>query len=217
MEPRDPTIERLTRELTPVRPAPSPWRPATIWLLVSAFAASALAAAVLSLRPDLAELLGRAYFVIRGAALLVAAWLAALAVQNLALPGRSSPAREKWRALSLPALLLAAFSLAVINALIGAPATVRCGLSESACTAAVLGLALIPASILFVQSRRKATTTPAWSGALIGVAASLLGASALGMHCPNDTPLHQLLWHLCLPLAIAAPAGAWAGRRWLRW
>jgi hypothetical protein len=217
METPEKLISRLVADLKPVRPVGPSWRPALAGWLIGALGVSLLLTAWLHLRADLPQRLGQAFFVFRGTMLLLSSLLASLAVLKLSVPGRGSPGRESRLALVVPAGLTLVLGLLTLLAVFRAPETVRCGLSEAACTSAVLALSVMPGALLFALLRRYAPTRPGLTGALAGVAASLLGSAALGLHCPNDTPLHQLLWHLLLPVGLAAGAGWAVGRRWLRW
>jgi hypothetical protein len=205
METPEKLISRLVADLKPVRPVGPSWRPALAGWLIGALGVSLLLTAWLHLRADLPQRLGQAFFVFRGTMLLLSSLLASLAVLKLSVPGRGSPGRESRLALVVPAGLTLVLGLLTLLAVFRAPETVRCGLS------------VMPGALLFALLRRYAPTRPGLTGALAGVAASLLGSAALGLHCPNDTPLHQLLWHLLLPVGLAAGAGWAVGRRWLRW
>lgn len=210
-------MSELSRELPPVEAATSSWRPATRVWLASIFAVALVFASLLSLRPDLSARLHNLPFLLQGACCLIAALLAAYSVLQLSIPGRSNLRLETAIALTLPsALALTWLSLSLERAS-SDPAAIRFSPSELPCTGAVLGLSLLPGTWMMIRAKRGAPTSPARTGALIGLAASTMAAAALSLHCPNDTPWHLLAWHWLLPLSIAALTGRALGRRLLRW
>ena len=208
MTSHDRIIDELVGQLTPVKPATSPWRPAAAWWLAALIATALAFAAALGLRADLSERLAHLGFVLQSAGLIAASFLAAWAILTLGIPGRSTLRRQRLFALALPALVGLLWFLRSLSKAVSDPDVIHYEFSELHCTIAILGLSLIPGALLFALARRYASTTPGWSGALVGTAASLLAAGSLALHCPNDTPWHLLLWHGLLPVSIAAILGA---------
>jgi hypothetical protein len=213
--PTETLIRELSSDLAPVAAAGSALWPAALMSIISIVAVALVFAAWLGLRPGLSSLFAQPLFQVREAHLLLAALFAAFAIQTLAIPGRSTLKYQLLCSLVLPAAL--ALTLLLQLALAQPGALLDLHLSETACTEAILALGVAPSALLFLQIRRRATTSPAWTGALIGATTSLFASTALSLHCPNDDPVHLLTWHLLLPLMIAAVLGSLAGRRWLRW
>ncbi len=84
------------------------------------------------------------------------------------------------------------------------------------CLISVSGLSIGPVVVGVAMLRRGATTRPALSGALIGLAAGGAVAAGYALHCPEDSPLFFVVWY-GLGIAIAGAVGALAGHRFLRW
>lgn len=84
------------------------------------------------------------------------------------------------------------------------------------CTLAIAVMAApLLAAFLWAMSRG-AAERPAFAGALAGLAAAGIAASVYALHCTDDSALFVLTWY-GLAGALAAGAGALAGRRALAW
>lgn len=79
------------------------------------------------------------------------------------------------------------------------------------CLGTTLALAAGPLVLAAAALRHAFAAAGAWRGALVGAAAGLLGALLVGLHCPVETRMHLVVAH-GLPIALAALAGALAGR-----
>ena len=77
-------------------------------------------------------------------------------------------------------------------------------------------LAIAPLTAALIAARHGATTRPALTGAVAGLAAAGVGALLYAMNCNDDSPLFVALWYP-LAVAIVAGAGALFGRRLLVW
>ncbi|MBV5265605.1 NrsF family protein [Pinisolibacter aquiterrae] len=77
-------------------------------------------------------------------------------------------------------------------------------------------LAIAPLAAALLAARHGATTRPALTGAVAGLAAAGVGATLYAMNCTDDSPLFVALWYP-LAVAIVAGAGALFGRRLLVW
>ena len=64
--------------------------------------------------------------------------------------------------------------------------------------------------------RRGASTRPARTGALLGLAVGALATVGYSLHCTEDSPMFYVTWY-GLGMGISAALGALAGRRLLRW
>ena len=74
----------------------------------------------------------------------------------------------------------------------------------------------MPGIALFMMVRRAAPLRAAWAGLLAVLATAAVGVLGANVICPNDRPLHMLLWHVA-PLMLFAAIGAALGTWLLRW
>ena len=84
------------------------------------------------------------------------------------------------------------------------------------CLALTPFLSIAPLVAALLAARHGATTRPALTGAVAGLAAAGVGATLYAMNCTDDSPLFVAVWYP-LAVAIVAGLGALAGRRWLAW
>lgn len=77
----------------------------------------------------------------------------------------------------------------------------------------ISGPALV--AVLFLL-RAGASPAPALSGAMAGLGVAGAATAIYALHCGEDAPMFFLLWY-GLGMSIVTAAGAWAGRRLLRW
>lgn len=85
------------------------------------------------------------------------------------------------------------------------------------CSIGIMALSLLPSVAMVLLVRRGATTRPIFLGINLGLGSSVLGALALQFSCPSDVSIHLFLWHLVVPIAICAVAGALVGKKFLSW
>ncbi len=170
---------------------------------------------LLDARPDIAEAMRSAGFILKltAAALLVAA--AAGALVQLAAPGRSMGI---WRfSLAAPFLLVAG---GVVATIAGTPAsewwTRLVGTNAFACLTIVPALAAAPLAGALLCLRSRAPTRPVLTGALAGLLAGGLAAMLYGTTCIDDSPLFVAVWY-SLSIAIMATVGGYLGHLMLRW
>lgn len=95
-------------------------------------------------------------------------------------------------------------------------ATLAIGHNAPHCVTLTPFLAIGPLAAALATARHGATTRPALTGAVAGLAAGGIGATLYAMNCTDDSPLFVALWY---PLAVAVVAGLGAlfGRRLLVW
>jgi hypothetical protein len=148
--------------------------------------------------------------------LAVVVLLAVTAGGLLAPVARPYPVRVARR-LGLAPMLLA---VAVIVELVANPAhswsTRVLGRDVLHCLGAIPLLSLPPALCLFAALRRGAPANAARAGAIAGLAAAGIGARLYALACPRDSSLFVAIWY-SLAIGAVTAAGAFAGRRWLRW
>lgn len=120
-------------------------------------------------------------------------------------------------ALSLP---LVGLSLAVIGELVVVPPELWVqrvtGTNAVYCLLTIVALAFAPLGAFLWALRQGAPTNPTRAGAIAGLAAAGLGATFYALNCTNDSPLFVAVWYPLASVLVAA-AGAFLGRRWLRW
>jgi hypothetical protein len=85
------------------------------------------------------------------------------------------------------------------------------------CAMAAWIVGAIAAGAVVIQLRREAPVRPLGAARLLLLAAGLVGLGVLQLHCLNDHPVHQALWHALLPLALLAACARTVSRRTLRW
>jgi hypothetical protein len=90
------------------------------------------------------------------------------------------------------------------------------GTSFMSCLTVIPLLAAIPLVTSLMALRAGATSHPAFTGALAGLASAGLAIMAYGLYCTEDSPSFVAVWY-SLAAAIVALVGSLAGRMWLRW
>jgi hypothetical protein len=207
-------IRQLAAEAKPVRPL----RPIAVrvagWFVIAALSL-AIVMLLMGVRRELGDAADRTDFAIEATLLLLTALSAVIGALLVSIPGAGEPRRVRWLPLGLAAacLMLAAGELAYA-AVTGAP-TGRLTFAWH-CVYKTTSVAIVPGIALFVMVRRGAPLRSAWAGLLAVLATAAIGVLGANIICPNDRPLHMLLWHV-LPLVIFAGFGAALGRWLLRW
>jgi hypothetical protein len=202
-------IEHLVRDLTPVRPLPTPLVRLARWWLPGALLV--VAYGIVDARPDLAAQLARPAFLLEVVAVAGIAGLSAALALRGAVPGLSPR-------VGLRTLGLASIGLVVLSGSLRAPdyaVPLRAFLVQGVgCGLATVGLAILPIALLLAAARRGASVSPAWTGAFAGGAGAVASYLAMRLHCPLDGGLHVGLWH-AVPMLGAVIVAAGAGRRLL--
>jgi hypothetical protein len=138
--------------------------------------------------------------------------LAALALRS-AIPGRYLSTREATIAglLALAGTLLIT-AAAPMDATRSVAEFVRVGLQ---CALRIGLYSALPLVALWWMIVRGASMRGGLSGLLAGGSAVFFAMTILRLECPNNEPLHILIWHLLPALALAV-FSALAGSRWLK-
>ena len=135
---------------------------------------------------------------------------AAIFVHATARPGASM-----WWALALlPGVAVLAFGAITDSS--GFPLAGRSSVSVPGCLAMIVLLSLPALAMLLAALRRGVPTRPALAGAVAGILAGSIGASAYAIVCKNDGGLFVAIWYSVAVLVVAG-LGALLGRRWLAW
>lgn len=208
------TSEELIAGLTEA-PLPRPFAPAVMAatvLLATALGTIAWTVAM-GLRPDLGPALG--------APVTLAKTLlpALLAVCSLWLAARSAYPGERLR----PGYLLVPASVAIVlvaGSAIQTPPPLfletMAGSTALKCVTAILGLSLLPMAAGLAFLMRGASTRPALTGTLLGLAAGAGAATGYSLACTEDAPLFYVVWYGVAILG-AGCIGALVSSRLLRW
>ncbi len=206
----DTLIDRLSDTLTPVRVRRPARELALLGLLALTEVTLLFALGVMrgNFGPGTATLL--IWKVAAPGALAVAATLVAV--------GGAEPTRHR---VGLgPLGIIVTFALLTGLALfLAAPAAVSESLRPMAGLACVLAATVFacpPALALGLILSRAAPAQPARSAIAAAIAAGAFGATMLGLHCPDDSVVHSLIWHSLgvLVPAIAAVFPLTGAARW---
>lgn len=177
----------------------------------------ALLAVVLTLgmRQDIGQALTTLRFALKPLFTLSLAATAAGLLWRLARP--AAPLRGWPRALLLaPALLAVAVGVELYVVPSRQWAERAVGHNALWCLLLIPLLSLLPLACGILSLRKAAPTRPLLSGAVAGLLAGALAATAYALHCTDDSPLFVALWY-SLALGVACALGALAGSRLLRW
>lgn len=207
--------ENLITLLAADPPPPAFSAPRVALLLLGTVAACAgLFLLVAGPRPDLAA---KVVLPLVAAKTLLAALTCALALilaLHLARPDRD-PRRATL--LALPALLAAALWLYGFGTrLPEARFADVTPFAVAECVGFIVLLSVIPAAVALRLLRDGASTSPALSGAMAGLAASAGAATGYSLFCTQDNPVFYITWY-GLALLIVTAACAALGRRRLDW
>jgi hypothetical protein len=170
---------------------------------------------LMGVRREFGDTADRVDFGLEAALLLLTAWAAVVGALLVSIPGASARRRVRWLpvALAVTCVALAAGELAYAAAT-GAP-TGRLAFAWH-CLYKTTSVALVPGIVLFLMVRRGAPMRAGWAGLLATLATVSMGVLGANIICPNDRPLHMLLWHV-LPLMLFAGLGPGLGKWLLRW
>ncbi|AUH32954.1 NrsF family protein [Paracoccus tegillarcae] len=209
------TQDLITAMAADAMPRPQVGALVARWFLPVLALSGLVALLVLGVRTDLAAAMAAPVTAMKSFLPLIVALAAGFAVLRRADPARSAG----W--LVWPLVIVAGLAaLWFTTTLAGMPAdrwwpTAK-GQTLFFCLIAIPVIALLPLAVLIAALRSGASTAPMRSGALAGLAAGAGAAAIYAFHCTEDSPLFFLCWYSLGILAVSV-AGAWAGRRWLRW
>ena len=206
-------IDRLAREAEPVQPLASPARRVLGWLAIALGFALAMVWAV-GPRPDLAERLTEARFLLEQGAALGTAILAAMAALALTVPDASRLWR--WVPVLPGAAWLGTLGIGCLRdwAQLG-PVGLRLT-PDPECFAYIALIGSLPLLALVLMLRKGAPLRPSWTLGLAALAAAAMGNFALRLFHTQDAALMVLVWQVGAVLVIAGIA-ALCGRHVLRW
>lgn len=202
-------VERLARDLKPVRPLWPVSARLALWLALEALFVLLMIAVT---KNDFMLKLAHPVYLLEVTFFAIAGILSAVLALRAAIPGRGVRKSEIAIAAGLVvAGILLLMSQPVqtglpLNEFIGAG--VRC-----ACNTGII--ALVPWLALWWAVRRGAPMNGAAEGALVGGGALLFTFALMRIGCPIDDELHLLTWHL-VPALLLIGLSTIAGAMWLR-
>ena len=209
-------IEQLAARARPVRPLASPMRRTALWIAMAS-ASVALIATAIGLRPGLAAELAAAPALIEWIASVLTGILAAYAVFQISVPGRS-PA---WAWLPVPTLLLWLSGLGWgclrdFARMGGAAFAFETASWE--CTVAITMTGVPLGLVLLLMVRHAGVVRPRATAMLAALSAAALSAAGVSLYHGDESALMVLVWHLgavamlsLLCLLFGRPLFSWIG------
>jgi hypothetical protein len=85
------------------------------------------------------------------------------------------------------------------------------------CSATALGVGAVAGTFLTFELRHEAPVKLREAALFLLLSAGTLAALVLQIHCPNENPIHQTLWHIVLPLGVFALSSKTLSRLALHW
>jgi len=203
-------VDRMVRELTPVRRL---WPPAlrlACWILLET---GVLLVLIYHFhRSDIAQRLRDPWYLLGLASFAGAGTLAAWLALRRAVPGEDARTLEM---LLLPALVMAGALLLLHDPADPHVPLARFISSGLICVKWMSIYAVVPWIALLWAARRGAPASRRTEGALVGAAAFMFTFALMRIDCPSDDGLHLLTWHL-LPALLAIGLSAGLGALVLR-
>jgi hypothetical protein len=207
-------IQQLAGDVQPV----SRLRPVAMrlagWVVLAAVSFGVVLL-LMGVRRSLGDGADRADFAFEAALLIVTALSAAAGALVVSVPGAERSPVVRWAPViaATASILWAAGELGYAAAT-GAP-TGRLTFAWH-CVYKTSSIAAVPGIALFVMVRRAAPLRAVWAGLLAVLATAAVGVLGANVICPNDRPLHMLLWHVA-PMMLFAAGGAALGAWLLKW
>ncbi|HTY56246.1 MAG TPA: DUF1109 domain-containing protein [Candidatus Binataceae bacterium] len=207
---RQALIERLVRDLKPVRPLWPVNTRLAMWLLMNA--ALLILAVTFGARPDLQEKIHSLRFLTEVIAFGGAGTVAAILALRAAIPGREPTRGELQFAVAIAAVAILFVFSEPMALDVRMDGFIHEGLRCAFCTCVV---AVIPWLAMLWAVRRGAPTRLTTAGALIGAAAFFFSLVITRLGCPIDDRIHFLTWHV-IPALAGISLSVLAGIAWLR-
>lgn len=194
-------IEQLSARATPVRRLSSPLRRTLIWFLLAA-AVIAVVTASKGLRPGLLHSMAQGPMAMEWIASVVTGVLAAYAVFQVSVPGRS----PSWAWLPVPALLLwisgLGWGCAADFVRMGNDAFAFQG-ADWGCARAITFISVPLGLVLLLMVRHAGVVRPAPTAMLAALSAAAFSAAGVSLYHPGESALMVLLWHVGAVLLLS--------------
>jgi hypothetical protein len=214
MNDTDSLIDQLARRAKPVRPLASPLLRTLAWA-VAATALVAMVAASMGMHPGLSTQMAQTPKLVEWIASILTALMAAYAVFQISVPGRS----PSWA--WLPALPLAVWlasigwgCLADFKALGWAAFAWQSHSGE--CARAITAISLPLGITLLVMVRHAGVVKPAPTAMLAALGAAAMASAGVSLVHQGETSLMSLLWHVGV-VALLSLASLALGKRLFGW
>jgi len=203
-------IDALVTRMTPVKRLASPLARSMVWLALASVVIAAIVAGR-GLRPELLQAMAYPAAAIEWIASIATGMLAAYAVFQVSVPGRSAA----WAWLPLPALLfwltgLGWGCLGEIERIGDSALAFDANSSECAWAIALTSLPL--ALVMLFMVRHAGPVRPALTAMLAGLSTAALSAAGVSLIHEGETALMVLLWHLGAVALIISLSGLMSRR-----
>jgi hypothetical protein len=184
-------------------------------LLIGGVAAFCVMFTTVGLRSQASDKLDPSYLILKLLFTISLVALGGTLLTKLMRPGQSE--RKQSTLVVLPYLMIAVAG--IIALIFGKPMAwgrMLFGMHWVTCLLCIPLFAVVPFAALVWALRRGAPTNLTQTGAIAGLVAGALGATAYAFHCPDDSVPYIALWYGTL-VAFCAVIGAILGPRLLRW
>ncbi|TAL28634.1 MAG: DUF1109 domain-containing protein [Alphaproteobacteria bacterium] len=198
-------IEKLSKDVKPVRPLPRAGFRALSLSLWSLALALLILEQVHAPRSDLAATFHSPVYLAQGFVMMIAGLLAAFAAFKLSIPDT----RLRPSVISSLASATLLWGLLIVIELFKAPAEL-----PAAAPSCFIGLTIgmsAPLALGLVMMMRSAPVWRGWAGYAMVLSVGSFTALVMRFICPDDSPGHLLVWHFLPVLALALP-GVLLGR-----
>lgn len=194
-------IEQLSARITPVRRLASPLRRTLAWLLLAA-AVIVVVIASHGLRPGLLQSMSQGPMAMEWIASVVTGALAAYAVFQISVPGRS----PSWAWLPVPSMLLwisgLGWGCAADFVRMGSEAFAFQGASWE-CAKAITFISVPLGLVMLLMVRHAGVVRPAPTAMLAALSAAAFSAAGVSLFHPGESALMVLVWHVGAVLLLS--------------
>ena len=184
-------------------------------LLIGGVAAFCVMLTTVGLRSQTSDRLHPGYLVLKLLFTISLVGLGATLLARLMRPGQSD--RKQFTLIVVPFLMIAGAGMIALA--FGEPMAwgrMLFGMHWVTCLLCIPLFAVVPFAALVWALRRGAPTNLTQTGAIAGLVAGALGATAYAFHCPDDSVPYIAIWYGTL-VALCGMIGAILGPRLLRW
>ena len=184
-------------------------------LLIGGVAAFCVMLTTVGLRSQTSDRLHPGYLVLKLLFTISLVGLGATLLARLMRPGQSD--RKQFTLIVVPFLMIAGAGMIALA--FGEPMAwgrMLFGMHWVTCLLCIPLFAVVPFAALVWALRRGAPTNLTQTGAIAGLVAGALGATAYAFHCPDDSVPYITVWYGTL-VAFCGVIGAILGPRLLRW
>jgi hypothetical protein len=184
-------------------------------LFIGGVAAFCVMLTTVGLRSQASDKLDSGYLILKLLFTISLVALGGTLLTKLMRPGQSG--RKQSTLVVLPFLMIA--GAGIIALVLGEPMAwgrMLFGMHWVTCLLCIPLFAVLPFAALVWALRRGAPTNLTQTGAIAGLVAGALGATAYAFHCPDDSVQYIAIWYGTL-VAFCGVIGAILGPRLLRW